>query len=378
MSRIAYVNGRYLPHRAGRGPYRGPRLSVRRRRLRGLRGAGRAPDRPAPAHGAAGALARRAAHPLPMPLNGAAVVYGVKPSRAIACATASSICRSPAASRGATTRFRRPAPGRPSWSPRRRSILQRPRSDRGEGIAVITRAGQPLAARRHQVGVAAAERARQAGGARAGRAEAWFVDGTAPSPKALVQCLDRHPRRQGGHPAGRPRHPARHHAHRGARGLPAQGLELEERPFTMEEAYAAREAFVTSASQTRHAGGADRRAAGRQRRARAGRSGAAAGFPPLCRDLVKHLAGSSSGRIVRDLVLALGLACHLMKAPPSRSWVWGLGAMQRRIKLPPGRRSGHLRANNGITAMAAERAQNLQDTFLNHVRKAKLRSRSSW
>lgn len=31
--------------------------------------------------------------------------------------------------------------------------------------------------------------------------------------------------------------------------LEAQGLELEERPFTVEEAYAAREAFVTSASQ---------------------------------------------------------------------------------------------------------------------------------
>src|SRR5262249_18060545 len=29
----------------------------------------------------------------------------------------------------------------------------------------------------------------------------------------------------------------------------AQGLELEERPFTVEEAYGAREAFLTSASQ---------------------------------------------------------------------------------------------------------------------------------
>ena len=28
--------------------------------------------------------------------------------------------------------------------------------------------------------------------------------------------------------------------------------------------------------------------------------------------------------------------------------------------------------NNGTTAMAAERAQNLQDTFLNHVRKSKV------
>ena len=33
MSRIAYVNGRYLPHRDARGAYRGSRLPVRRRRL---------------------------------------------------------------------------------------------------------------------------------------------------------------------------------------------------------------------------------------------------------------------------------------------------------------------------------------------------------
>jgi D-alanine transaminase len=32
--------------------------------------------------------------------------------------------------------------------------------------------------------------------------------------------------------------------------IKAQGLELDERPFTVAEAYAAREAFVTSATQT--------------------------------------------------------------------------------------------------------------------------------
>jgi D-alanine transaminase len=31
--------------------------------------------------------------------------------------------------------------------------------------------------------------------------------------------------------------------------MAAQGLKLEERPFTIDEAYAAREAFITSASQ---------------------------------------------------------------------------------------------------------------------------------
>ena len=52
MSRIAYVNGRYLPHRDASGPRRGSRLPVRRRRLRGLRGEGRPPGRRAPPHGA--------------------------------------------------------------------------------------------------------------------------------------------------------------------------------------------------------------------------------------------------------------------------------------------------------------------------------------
>src|SRR5260370_40527795 len=37
-------------------------------------------------------------------------------------------------------------------------------------------------------------------------------------------------------------------------------------------------------------------------------------------------------------------------------------------KLARGEGSAH---KNGTTAMAAERAQNLQDTFLNHVRKSK-------
>ena len=47
---------------------------------------------------------------------------------ATACARASSICRSPAAWRAATTRFRRPAPRRASSSPRAISISPTPRS----------------------------------------------------------------------------------------------------------------------------------------------------------------------------------------------------------------------------------------------------------
>ena len=112
MSRIAYVNGRYLPRAQADGLDRGPRLSVRRRRLRSLRGAGRAPGRRAPPHGAARPLARRTAHRAADVAGRARASCCAKPCGATACATASSICRSPAASRGAIFRFRRPARSR--------------------------------------------------------------------------------------------------------------------------------------------------------------------------------------------------------------------------------------------------------------------------
>ena len=62
MSRIAYVNGRYLPHARRHGPCRGPRLSIRRRRLRSLRGEGGALDRRARAISTGSTLAGRTAH----------------------------------------------------------------------------------------------------------------------------------------------------------------------------------------------------------------------------------------------------------------------------------------------------------------------------
>ena len=61
MTRIVYVNGRYLPLRGGRGACRGSRLPVRRRGLRGVRGQGRPAGRRDAAYAAPGALARRAA-----------------------------------------------------------------------------------------------------------------------------------------------------------------------------------------------------------------------------------------------------------------------------------------------------------------------------
>ena len=88
-----------------------------------------------------------------------------------------------------------------------------------EGIAVVTRPGHPLGRVRHQDGVAAAQRARQAGGARAGRQgglvrrrEGFVTEGS--STNAWIVDA----RRQAWSPAGRRRHPARHHPHRRARG----------------------------------------------------------------------------------------------------------------------------------------------------------------
>ena len=83
-----------------------------------------------------------------------------------------------------------------------------------------------------------------------GAREAWFVDQRGLRHRRLVvQRLDRDPRRHGGHPPGRPRHPRGItrtvvlDVHRGA-GAQARGA-----AFTLEEAQAAREAFITSASQ---------------------------------------------------------------------------------------------------------------------------------
>ena len=65
--------------------------------------------------------------------------------------------------------------------------------------------------------------------------------------------------------------------------IKAQGLALEERAFTLEEAYAAREAFVTSASQIVMPVVAHRRPPDRRRQARPDRHCAAARISPLRR-----------------------------------------------------------------------------------------------
>ena len=112
------------------------------------------------------------------------------------------------------------------------------------------RARYPLEPRRHQIGRVVAERAGQAERAREGAREAWLVDAQGrvtegASSNAWIVGRDG---KLITHPLGRDILPGI------TRSvvvdvLKAQGIAFEERPFTVEEAYAAREAFITSASQ---------------------------------------------------------------------------------------------------------------------------------
>jgi host factor-I protein len=68
--------------------------------------------------------------------------------------------------------------------------------------------------------------------------------------------------------------------------------------------------------------------------------------------------------------------CHLMPVPELQTALRGAGGACP-FQACEGQRATNvsrvkMRAKKWNTAMAAERAQNLQDTFLNHVRKAKI------
>ena len=286
MSRIAYVNGRYRAASRRRGPCRGPRLPVRRRRLRGLRGEGRPAGRRAPPHGAAAALARaNCASRCRCRRSALSVVLHetVRRNRVRDGIVYLQITRGVARRDHAF-----PPPGTRAEHRRHRA---QPRSGAAaraiaaDGIAVITVPDNRWArVDIKSVSLLPNVLAKQAAREQGAR-EAWFVDADGLRHRRLVvQRLDRHARRRGGHAPGRPRHPARHHPHRACSTCSRRtgsssrsGRSRSPRPTR------AREAFITSASQIVHAGGADRRPAGRQRRAGPGRDRAAARFPPATR-----------------------------------------------------------------------------------------------
>ena len=147
-------------------------------------------------------------------------------------------------------RFRRPAPRRAIVVTARNLDLAGAEKMAADGVAVISVPEN----RWERVDIKSvsllpnvlAKQAAREQGAR----EAWFVDARGPRHRRLVvECLDRDARRQGGHPPGRPRHPQGITRTVVLDAIAAQGLKLEERAFTLEEAHAAREAFITSASQ---------------------------------------------------------------------------------------------------------------------------------
>ena len=251
MSRIAYVNGRYLPLARARVHIedRGYQFADGVYEVCEVRGG--TAGRRAPPPRAAGALAVGAAHRHADAAARRSASCCARWCAATASAGASSICRSPAAWRGATMPSRRPARAPALVVTARNHRLRQRREERRRRRRRDHGAGQPLGARRHQVGVAAAQCARQADGARAGRprglvrrpqgfvtegssSNAWIVtrDGTLVTRQVDTAILP-----------GITRTVV-------LDVIAAQGLKLEERPFTVDEAKEAREAFITSASQT--------------------------------------------------------------------------------------------------------------------------------
>ena len=84
-----------------------------------------------------------------------------------------------------------------------------------------------------------------------GAREAWLVDGegrVTEGASSSAWIVDKEGTLH--HPSARARYPARRHPRGGDRGRSRRkGLAFEERAFTVAEAYGAREAFITSASQ---------------------------------------------------------------------------------------------------------------------------------
>ena len=260
---------------------------------------------------------------MPMPLSALGRRSCARRSDATACATGSSICRSRAAWRGATTLSRRPARRPASWSPRASLDFAGNERMAAEGIAVITVPDN----RWERVDIKSvsllpnvlAKQAAREQGAR----EAWFVDKTGRVTEGsstnawIVTATARWSRARATTPscAGITRAVA---ARRDRRARPyARGAAFHRRGGL----WRAR-GFRHLGEPDRHAGGADRRPADRQRRARPRRHGAAAGFPPHvdAENLPRRRrasTGISRGHSASTWACAGPLALPSNGAPPS-------------------------------------------------------------
>ena len=228
MSRIAYVNGRYVAIATRRSMSRtaaisSPTASTRSARCRG----GRLVDErrhmarlerslERAAHRACRCRARRSASCCARPSRRNRVRDGIvylQVTRGVARRDHAFPAAGTAPSIVVTARSLDPRAARTS-APR-------------DGIAVDHRAGQSLGARRHQdrrrccrTCSPSRRRAKRAPRRPGSSTREGFV-----TEGVLDQCLDRDARRRAGHPAGRPRHPARHHPHGVLEVIAEQGLQ---------------------------------------------------------------------------------------------------------------------------------------------------------
>ena len=211
--------------RARQGLDRGPRLSVRRRRLRSLRGAGRAlvDERRHMARLDRSLRELRIARPMSPAALAHRLARDVRRNRVRDGIVYVQITRGVARARLSVSG--RPIRGRRWSSPRAATISRgieadwRPRASPSSPCRTSAGSRVDIKSVALLPNVLA-----EAGGARAGRARGLAGRRARPHHRRrLVECLDRQPRRQSRHPPARTRHPAGHHAlgrdrrHQGAR-----------------------------------------------------------------------------------------------------------------------------------------------------------------
>ncbi len=213
MGRIAYVNGRFVPHGEASGPHRGPRLPARRRGLRGLGPVRRQAGRRRGPLRAPGAQPGRTAHRHADEPRGA----DHRPARGRAPQPRARGPGLSAGQRAASARATMPFPTRPV--PRQRgdhglaaSTASPPRPRAAKGVTVVTtpenRWGRCDI---KTVGLLPNALAKQAAKERRrGRGLVRRRAGLRHR-RRLVQRLDHRRRRRAAHPRHQRQHPARRH-----------------------------------------------------------------------------------------------------------------------------------------------------------------------
>ena len=327
-----------------------------------------APSRPprALARRACASRCRSAARPLKTVIRRAAAAQPAAPTRW-------STCRSTAAWRRATTCSRRVR--RPTLIVTvRRATLPKPTELRA-GVGRCHAAGPALEALRHQVGEPAAQRPGRQQAAEAGCREVWLYDADglvtegAGSNAYIVDT-----RRQLGHAAAGPRHPGRCDA-RGGPGARARRRDRRRRTAVRRGGSARRargvphQHVVAGPARSPH------------RRPHRSPTACQARSPRACSRRIATILTEGGVTKLRPLIVVcrsgdmpLPRLAELVTAP-----IWCRAALvDARLDLrsmpltEPLGASLRAKKRSRKTNMAAEKQQNLQDVFLNHVRKNKV------